>query len=137
MSGTGWTEVDLSTIPTDIDVIPEGKYNFELLPGARYSKYDPQRIEAAAKIVGGEFPGKVVYFNYPDPAKVGDWVKGVFVRMSRAADVEIEENEDPVVYLQRIEGANFTAAIKHRMYDKDGESITKAEMKIGSVAAIK
>lgn len=137
MSGSSWTEVDLSTIPTDNAIVPEGKYAFELLPGARYSKWDEGRIEFAGKMVGGEFPGKVVYSSYPNPEKVGDWVKGVFVRMSHASGVEIEEMEDPVAYLNRIAGAQFAAKVLHRTYDKDGESITKEDLRIGSISAVK
>jgi hypothetical protein len=137
LSGTGWAEVDLSTVPTDLDTLPIGKYEFELLPGARYSKWDPQRVEFAGKIVGGEFPGKVLYSSYPDPAKVGDWVKGVFVRMSRAAGIEIESNEDPVEYLNRITGTHFMAKVEHRERDKDGENVTVADLKIGSVAPVR
>jgi hypothetical protein len=139
LSGTAWTEVDLSTIPTDNAIIPEGKYTFELLPGARYSKWDAGRIEFAGKVSGGEFPNKVIYSSYPDPEKVGNWVHGVFVRMQNAAGegYEIEPNEDPVAYLNRVAGIHFVAKVLHRTYDKDGESVTKEDLKIGSISPVK
>lgn len=136
---TSWSEVDLTTVPTDTDLLPEGKYEFELLPGARYSKWDPDKIEAAGKTVGGEFPGRVKYFSYGDPKKVGDWIRGVFVRLQRAMGVEMEPGEDPVAYLNRedVVGGHFTAKVYHRMWDKDGESQTKDDIKIGSIMPVR
>lgn len=134
---SSWSEVDLTTIPTDNDIIPEGKYEFELLPGARFSKWDADRIEAAAKVASGEFAGRVQYFNYPDPAKVGEWVRGVFVRMTRAAGKEIAEGESPIEYLNRVAGAHFAASVIHRTFDKEGESVTKSDLKIGSVSPVR
>ena len=133
---SSWSEVDLSTVPSDIEILPEGKYVFELLPGARFSKWDANRVEAAAKVVAGEFEGKIQYYSYPDPAKVGDWVIGVLVRMAKAASCEIEENESPVDFLNRVAGTKFKATVYHRTYDKEGEGQTKAELKIGSIMPV-
>lgn len=134
---SSWSEVDLTTVSTDNDILPEGKYEFELLPGARFSKYDPDRVEAAGKVASGEFAGRIQYFNYPDPAKVGEWVRGVFVRMTRATGVEIEEGESPVDYLNRAAGSHFVGAVLHRVFDKDGESVTKSDLKIGSITPVR
>ena len=131
-------EVDLTTIPTDNEVLPENQYyNFELLPGAKPSRYDADRIECAAKVVDGEFAGRVKYFSYPDPNKVGDWVRGVFIRMTHAIGVEIEEGEHPVDYLNRVAGGKFSAPVKHRVVDSDGVDTTKDEIKIGNIRATK
>jgi len=136
---SSWTEVDLANVGADTDLLPEGKYTFELLPGARYDKWDPERIKVAAKTVGGEFPGRVKYFDYPSPAKVGEWVRGVFIRLTRAAGVEIESGQDPVDYLNQesVVGANFTAKVYHRVFDKEGESQTKDDIKIGSILPVR
>lgn len=135
---SSWMEVDLTTIPTDNATLPENVYyNFELLPGAKASRYDADRIECAAKVIDGEFAGKVKYFSYPDPNKVGDWVRGVFVRMTHALGSEIEEGEHPVDYLNRVAGHQFSASVKHRPVDTDGVTTIKDEIKIGNVRAIR
>lgn len=133
-----WSEVDLSNVATDNNVLPEGQYyTFELLPGARPNKYDEGKIDAAAKVISGEFEGRVKYFSYPNPEKVGNWVFGVFTRMSHALGVEIEENEKPEVYLNRVAGGVFMAPVKHRTYEQEGETITKDEIRIGNVKAFR
>jgi hypothetical protein len=136
---SSWNEVDLSTVPTEAAILPEGKYEFELLPGARFGKWDADRVEAGAKVASGEFSGRICYFNYPSPAKVGDWVYGVFVRMTKATGVEIEEGETPVDYLNRVAGEHFMATLKHRTYadSETGESVTKMDLKIGSVGPVR
>jgi hypothetical protein len=135
---SSWMEVDLTTVPTDNEVLPENQYfNFELLAGAKPSRFDPDRIECAAKVIDGEFAGRVKYFSYPDPAKVGDWVRGVFIRATRAFGVEIEKGETPVEYLNRVAGAHFSAPVKHRIVDSDGVDSTKDEIKIGNIKAVK
>ncbi len=135
---TSWSEVDLTTVTTDNNVLPEGQdFEFELLPGARFSKYDPDRVEAAAKVATGEFAGRVKYFSYPDPKKVGEWVRGVFVRMTHAIGEEIEPGESPVDYLNRVAGGHFRAQVKHRLVAQDGVDITKDEIKIGNVKPVR
>jgi len=131
-------EVDLTTVSTDNEVLPEGVYyDFELLPGAKPSRWDADRIECAAKVINGEFAGKVKYFSYPDPKKVGEWVRGVFIRLTHAVGIEIQENEHPVDYLNRIAGSKFSAPVKHRVVDADGVDTTKDEIKIGNIRAIR
>lgn len=134
---SSWSEIDLTAVPTDLDVLPEGQeFTFELLPGARYGKFDPNRIEAAAKVVEGEFSGRVSYFSYPDPEKQ-EWSKGVFVRMTRALGEEINTGEDPVDYLHRVAGGKFLSKVKHRAYSTDGVDGVKAELAIGNVKPVR
>jgi len=135
---SSWAEVDLTTVTTDNSVLPENQdFEFELHPGARFSKYDPDRVEAAAKVVKGEFAGRIKYFSYPDPNKVGDWVRGVFIRMTHALGSEIEPGESPVEYLNRMAGAHFVTKMKHRIIEVDGVSTTKDDIKIGNVKAVR
>lgn len=134
---SSWLEVDLTQIPTDNEVLPEGTYyDFELLAGAKPSRFDPDRIECAAKVVNGEFAGRIKYFSYPSPEKQ-PWVRGVFVRMTHALGTDIEEGEHPVDYLNRVAGAQFSAPVKHRQVDVDGMETTKDEVKIGNVRAVR
>lgn len=134
---SSWNEIDLTAVPTDQDVLPEGvEFTFELLQGARYGKFDANRIEAAAKVVDGEFAGKVSYFSYPDPEKQ-PWSSGVFVRMTRALGEDINEGEDPVAYLHRVAGGKFLSKVKHRPYSSDGVDGVKAELAIGNVKPVR
>lgn len=132
-----WNEIDLTAISTEPIVLPENQeFTFELLPGARYSKYDPNRVEASAKVAGGEFANQVKYFSYPDPAKY-DWSAGVFVRMTHALGEEIAEGEDPVDYLNRNAGKQFVSRVKHRTFSSDGVDGTKDEVAIGNVKPVR
>lgn len=128
-----WTDVDLTNIPTDVDVIPEGRdYVFELLPGAKYGKFDAGRLEAAAKVAEGEFANRIVYFSYPDPT-VQPWSLGVFARMVKSLGGDAVAGEDPVAYLNRKAGSKFISKVGHRVVEIDGGSTTKVELKIGNV----
>lgn len=132
-----WSEIDLTSISTDTDLLPETTdFVWELLPGAKFSKYDPARVEAAAKVASGEFAGRVKYFSYPDPAKQS-WSAGVFIRMTRALGVEIEEGESPVDYLNRVAGNQFIAPVKHRTIEYEGATSQKDEIKITNVKAVR
>jgi len=132
-----WADIDLTSIPTDIDVLPEGReYVFELLGGAKYSQFNPNRVEAAAKVADGEFSGRVVYFSYPDPAEQA-WSPGVFVRLTKAIGTDIDTDEKPVEYLNRVAGGRFVSKVKHRIASVGGDDITKADLSIFNVKAVK
>lgn len=134
---SSWLDVDLTTIPTDNEVLPEGVYyDFELLAGAKPSRFDPDRLECAAKVINGEFTGRVKYFSYPSPA-LQPWVRGVFVRLTHAIGEDIAEGEHPVDYLNRAAGGHFSAPVKHRQIDVDGMETTKDEIKIGNIRAVR
>lgn len=132
---SSWLDVDLTTIPTDNEVLPENVYyKFELLPGAKASRFNPDRIECAAKVADGEFLGRVQYFSYPSPEEQ-PWVRGVFVRFTHAVGEEIAQEEEPIDYLNRVAGSIFEAPVKHRVVNQDGMETTKAEIKIGNIRA--
>jgi len=115
-----WLDVDLTEVSTDNDVLPESTYfDWELLPGAKPSDFDANRINCAAKVASGEFTGRVKYFSYPDPAKQ-PWVLGVFRRLVNAIGEEIEKGEEPIAYLNRVAGAGFSAPVKHSQKEAEG-----------------
>lgn len=136
-----WTEVDWSNVAADNTVLPENvDLTFELLPGARYGKFDPSRIEASAKVANGEFKDRISYFSYPDPIQQ-PWVQGVFIRMVNVAEENgferIAEGEDPVDFLNRIAGTHFVSRMKHRLVTSGGvEGQTVADIKIGNIKAL-
>lgn len=130
-----WTDVDLTNIPTDIDLLPEEKeFVFELLPGARYGRFQQGRVEAAARVAEGEFTGRVLYFSYPDPTEQ-PWSIGVFARMIKALG-PADEGEDPVAYLNRVAGQRFVSKVRHRRVDAEGGEQIKQEIKIGNVKPV-
>lgn len=133
-----WSEIDLTSVSTESNVLPENvDYTWELLPGAKFSRFDPGRVEAAAKVATGEFAGRVKYFSYPDPKKQS-WSPGVFIRLTKAVGIEVEEGESPVDYLNRVAGSNFTAPVRHRLVpDEGGAEATKDEVKIQNVKPVR
>lgn len=136
MSNT-WNEIDWTAETGDNNILPENtEFVFELLKGAKYGKFNPNRIELGAKVVEGEFKGAVNYFSYPDP-KEQAWVPGVFRRLCNAIvanDVEdIQTDEDPVDFLTRSAGSKFRAPVRHRTRTYEGADEQVAEIKIGNI----
>jgi hypothetical protein len=131
-----WEDVDLASVPSDNEVVPEGEYKFELLAGAKPGKFDPDKVEAGAKVAEGDYKNRVIYFSYPDPAKQS-WSPGVFVRMVKALGDTITEGETPIDILNRNAGKLFNAKVAHRLVANSatGEEEPKADLKIGSVRA--
>lgn len=135
-----WNEIDLQGVSTEMELIPEGKYVFALLAGAKYSQWNPNKIEVGAKIVEGDFSGRVVYFSYGDPEKVPAMV-GAFKRLESAlaknTGVGIETGQDPVEYLNLVANGQFIGEIKHRTYkNTEGVDQTKADLAVFKVKAI-
>jgi len=135
-----WTEVDLTNVSTEMETIPEGNYVFELLAGAKYSQWNPNKIEAAAKITEGDLKGRVVYFTYGDPEK-SPAMLGAFKRLeialSRDTGVAIETGQSPVEYLNSVTGGKFIAPVRHRQYtDNEGEVKSKTDIAVFKVKAL-
>jgi len=103
-----------------MELLPVGKYTFELLPGARYDERNGGIVAMAAVVNNGEFNGKRVYLTYPDPESIGSrsgkvqsWSTVAFKRFEQAIGIEIDAGEDKVDYLHRIAGNRFTMPVKH------------------------
>lgn len=130
-----WGEIDLSTTPSDNDILPEAILNF-VVTGARANKFDAEKVDVFAKVYDGEFKGRPTIFSYPDPAKQ-DWSAGVFVRLAKSMGIPIEKGEKPVEYITRAASAagKFTAPVKHRKVEYDGLEDTKGEVNIMKVKA--
>lgn len=135
-----WQELDLSGVSTDMELIPEGEFVFSLLNGAKYSQWNPNKIEAAAKVDEGEYKGRVTYFSYGDPEKVPA-MAGALKRLERAifknTGAEIASGQDPVEFLNDNAGAKFIGTVYHREFEnKDGEKQRKAEIKVFKVKPV-
>lgn len=131
-----WNEIDLTTISPVIEPLPDREFKWQLLPGAKFSDFDAQRVEAQAAVAEGEFAGRKIYFSYPDPAKQ-DWSPRVFARMVHALGVEIMPGETPVAYLNRAagQGATFLAPAKRRQTQVEGSenAVPKVDLVIFNV----
>lgn len=116
-----WADIDLSTISTAITPVAENPdgYIFELLPGAKTSDYDPNKIEAQAAIVEGEFAGRKLYFSFPDPAKQ-EWSPRILRRFLESLGLDPEAGETPVQALNRGAALRFKAPVKHRKNTEEG-----------------
>ena len=126
----GWNDVDLKNVSPTIEPVAEGNYTLQLLPGAKFSEQDSQKIEASAAITDGEFAGRKLFFTYPDPAKF-DWSPRVFKRLVNSLGVDMTEGEGPTEYLNRAAGQRFAGPVRHRKYTaQDGTEVTKAELVI-------
>lgn len=129
-----WGEIDLSTTPSDNEILPElPAVNF-VVTGAKENKFDAEKVDVFAKVFDGEFKGRPTIFSYPDPAKQ-DWSAGVFVRLAKSMGIPINKGEKPVDYIKRAATAQgkFTAPIKHRIVTYDGLEDTKSEINIMKV----
>lgn len=140
---SGWSEVDLSGVSTEMELIPEGKYVAALLSGAKYNQWNPNKIEVGAKIVEGEYAGRVVYFSYGDPEKIPSMVQAL-KRLETAlkADTGIgaAEGEDPISFLNNPEvvGGKFLMPVRHRVIPatEDKPEQPKADVSVFKVSAL-
>lgn len=131
-----WGSIDLSTTPSDNEILPESPAMNFVLTGAQENKFDSEKVDVFAKVYDGEFKGRTTIFSYPDPEKQS-WSAGVFVRLAKSVGLPIEKGEKPVDYIKRAatQTGKFTAPIKHRVVTYDGLEDTKSEVNIMKVKA--
>lgn len=132
-----WENVDLKGVSTDVALISEGPHVFELLPGAKSNEAGALLCQAAV-VDEGEFKGKRVLFNYPDPesinskGNVNSWSAVALKRLEVASGVDIDAGESKVDYLNRIAGTRFASAIK---YNEDSTGQKRMNLQILNVKA--
>jgi hypothetical protein len=133
-----WGEIDLSTTPSDNEILPEASALNFVVTGAKENKFDAEKVDVFAAVYDGEFKGRKTIFSYPDPAKQ-DWSAGVFVRLAKSMGIAINKGEKPVDYIKRAaaEKGKFTAPVKHRVVTYDGLEDTKSEVNIMKVKAFR
>ena len=137
-----WTEVDLANVSAEMELIPEGTYVFSLLPGAKTNQWNPNKIEVGAKIVDGEYAGRVTYLSYGDPDKVPAMIgamKRLEIALAKNTGVAAEEGQGIVDYLNLVAGGKFVAPVKHRLIPakEEGEEPTpRAEIAVFKVKPV-
>jgi hypothetical protein len=110
---SNWENINLTDVPTGLEIIPKGIYTFQIMPGARYNDRNPNKVEFQLAVVGGEFAGKRAFASYPDPSEYA-WSPSVFKRLTVALGTDVEAGEDPVVYLNRVANLHVNLEVKHR-----------------------
>lgn len=120
----GFVDVKLSDVTLDKPAaVPAGKgYVFQLVPGAVYriNKYnDVEELNVSASIAEGEYAGRRVFWNYPDPTavaknsgKIMSWSAQALKKLEIALGEDSLPGEDPAMYLNRVamnSHARFTA----------------------------
>lgn len=115
-----WADINLKNInPAELNLVADGVYTFQLNPGAKYSENGDNAVLVSATITSeGEFKGKRVLYRYPDPSEF-TWSAPALKRLSVVTGHDVEENEDPVTFLNRIAGSPFAAKIVNKE-DKTG-----------------
>jgi hypothetical protein len=110
-----WEDIDLTEVTTGFELIPEGdNYVFTILPGAKPSKFDAERVEVPVAISTGEFAGRQLFLSYPDPKRPGcEWSPKAFKRLVEVLGVDVEKGETPLQILSKSAGLRFGAPIKH------------------------
>lgn len=115
----GWEAVSLSDVTLDKPpAVPEGKYIFTLQPGAQYriNKYNNiKELNVRFDVTDGDFSGRPVFVNYPDPTAVGKsgktlaWSAQALKKLELSLGVDALPGEDPAAYLNRVAGTRITA----------------------------
>jgi len=115
-----WQNINLKEInASDLNLVADGVYSFQLNPGAQYNNYGGIFLSATIQS-DGEFKGKRMSFSYPDPAEY-NWAAPALKRLFVVTGNDVEEGEDPVAALNRIAGATFSA----KVVNKDDKTGTK------------
>jgi hypothetical protein len=129
----GWQQLNLKEInASDLNLVADGTYTFSLNSGAKYNDFGG--IYASATITSdGEFKGKRVSFSYPNPEEY-PWAGPALKRLAVVTGQEVEDNEDPVAFLNRIAGNPFSAKIVNKD-DKTGVKRSNLQTMSVKVAA--
>lgn len=117
-----WENVELKDINPLPELIPEGKYTFQLL-GAELDQRDPSRLVVRAAIVtDGDFQGRRLIVDYPDPERY-DWSLKALKRLEIAIGVDQAPGETVVGFLNRAVNSRFQGTVYHdRSYTPEGET---------------
>ena len=124
--GVRWSEVQ--PLPT---LLPEGDYQFRLLGGKAEGD---GRTTVATAIGEGEFTGKKFTYSYPNFAEQ-EWGINEFKRLVIALGEDIQDEEEPADYLNRVAGGTFAMRVFHSAFkDKTtGEDRKSAKPRLSSV----
>lgn len=131
----GWTDVDLSGVNPNFELVPEGEYDYQIMPGAKVDDYGRLSIQLSIA-TPGDNSGRRVFLQFPDPSsEKGGWVPKALKRLEQSVGIEQDkEAGETVVALAQRWGENFAkfhAPLTHRSYQNNaGETVTKEDVKV-------
>jgi hypothetical protein len=121
-----WENIDLTNVPTGMEILPKGTYTFSVLPGAKFSEKSAGRVEFQLAVAAGEFAGKKIFTSYPNPDEY-PWSPAVFKRLTVAIGTDVEAGENPVTYLNRVANLHVDFEVKHRT---DSTGVERADVNL-------
>lgn len=133
---SAWQDINLKDVPTGWEILPKGTYTFAILPGSKYNDRDPGRVDFTLAVVGGEFAGKRIFANFPNPQSEQKWGPSQLARLAEALGSEPEDGEDPVAYLNRVANLHVEYDVVHKP-DKNDASVVYANANLFKPRAAK
>ena len=121
-----WANIDLTTIPTGLELLPKGEYTFAILPGSKFNDKDSGRVDFSLSVVGGEFVGKRIYSSFPNPDSF-PWSATAFKRLVEAVGTDVEAGENPVSYLNRVANLHVNYPVEHKT---DSQGVERANVNL-------
>lgn len=124
------------TATADFTPLPQGKYNFTLLPATSFDEAR-QRLNIAIAVSEGDYKGRRVFPSLPKAEGAQHWSNEVLARLASATGVNGVEGETPEGFLNRIAtngNPTFSARVYHKSYTKaDGSEGTDVRMDFRSI----
>lgn len=132
-----WENVTLADVKVEKpSPVPVGTYVFTLQPGANYrvNPYNQiQELQARFDVSEGDFAGRPMFVNYPDPTSLNkqgkplSWSAQALKKLEIAIGQDALPGEDTATYLNRVamNGARITAQVlagKEYKNNKTGEN---------------
>ncbi len=124
------------SVSAEFTPLPQGSYNFTLLPASNFDEAR-QRLNIAIAVSEGDYKGRRVFPSLPKAEGTQHWSNEVLARISTATGVTAVEGETPESFLNRIASngnATFKARVYHKPYTKaDGSEGTDVRMDFRSI----
>jgi hypothetical protein len=143
----GFVDVKVSDIVLEKPApVPIGDYVFQLQPGAEYRTNPNTNIEelnVRFDVVEGDFAGRPVFVNYPDPTattkegKSLKWSGQALKKLEVALGTDSLPGEDPKTYLNRVASsacARIRASMLDNTYVKNGQTVSNTHFGIFTVS---
>jgi hypothetical protein len=101
----GWETINVNEVPvmdtkTDFEPVPKGVYTLSLL-GAEESRFKPGALNITTAIEGGEYAGRRIFIDLPDPDSQ-PWAPAVLSRLVSSMGATMAPYSSPIEELNRI-----------------------------------
>lgn len=142
-----WNDVTLADVKAEeFSQLPLGDFTFSLQPGAkvRTNNFGTEELVLAATIVDGDYTGRWVFMQYPDPNSVNSntgkkaaWSAQALKKLEIALGTDALPGEKSLDYFNRVAAnghSRFKATIAPANKVRTGEAEPRPEIKLFSVA---